>query len=64
MTSLFYLLYLTHQRKILLVVLQIGKARDLSAPLCMYVWRNTLHIYDEEHGIVAGMYKILNDRKQ
>jgi hypothetical protein len=25
---------LTHPRKILLVVLQIGKAKDLSAPLC------------------------------
>jgi hypothetical protein len=27
---------LTHPRKILLVVLQIGKAKDLSAPLCMW----------------------------
>jgi hypothetical protein len=30
------LTFLTNRRKILLVVLQIGKAKHLSAPLCIY----------------------------
>jgi hypothetical protein len=38
---------LTHPRKILLVgKLEIGKAKDLSAPLCMWEWRYNSTIHD------------------
>jgi hypothetical protein len=53
--TLLLLTFLTHSRKILLVVLQIGKAKDLSAPLRITVLGTLLRSLACSHIPVINM---------